>query len=75
MSAWLECDRNVKAFEKERKDLRAEIIKLNGDSVAAGKVVGSQGVSISTRWAEGKTVSYETKPAWVTTIAGPRGKK
>lgn len=71
LASWLEVDKNEKAYKREKDTLRAAIVEYVGEEGKA-KVKGSQGVTVSVNWTEGKHVEYDTKPTWVTTISGPR---
>lgn len=71
MNAWLEANRKAKVYEGEAKALREMIVEYVGQEGKA-RVKGSQGVSVSVSWQEGKHVEYDTKPAWVTTVSAPR---
>lgn len=71
LEAWLLADRAEKASKKDKDHLRAAIVEYVGEE-GAGKVKGSQGVTVSTVWQPGKKVSYKTKDAWVTSVSAPR---
>lgn len=73
LDSWLEADKKVKIYEKERDGLKASILEFVGTEGAA-KVVGEQGVTVSVSWQEGGEVIQKRQPKWVTKIQGPRGK-
>lgn len=71
MNAWLEANRKAKIYKGEADALREMIVEYVGQEGKA-RVRGSQGVSVSVSWQEGKHVEYDTKPAWVTTVSAPK---
>ena len=73
LDAWKEINRKKKIYESEEASLRDMIKEYVGE--IAGKVRGSQGITVSTNWVAEKEVSY-TKPGhWETRITTPREKK
>ena len=71
LSAWLEADKQVKAFEKEKATLREMIVEMAGSEIA-GKIKGTQGVTVSTVWQEESEWVTKRKAGWVTKVSGPR---
>ena len=73
LDAWKEANRKKKIYEAEERNLREMVKEYVGE--IAGKVKGSQGITVSTNWVAEQVVSY-TKPAhWETRITSPREKK
>ena len=73
LDAWREANKRKKIYEAEEASLRDMIKEYVGE--IAGKVRGSQGITVSTNWVAEKEVSY-TKPGhWETRITTPREKK
>ena len=73
LDAWKEINRKKKIYADEESSLRDMIKEYVGE--IAGKVRGSQGITVSTNWVAEKEVSY-TKPGhWETRITTPREKK
>lgn len=73
LDAWKVANHRRKVEELTEKNLREAIKEYVGE--IAGKVKGSQGITVSTNWVEAKEVSY-TKPGhWETRITPPRERK
>lgn len=74
LTAWLEANRRKKVYEGEEKALREMIVEMAGTEIA-GKVRGSQGVTVSTVWQKESIVNYTKKAGWVTRVEGPRSNR
>lgn len=71
LSAWMVADKAKKAYEGEAKALRELIVEYAGETIA-GKIKGSQGVTVSTVYQEESEYVTKKKAGWVTRVQGPR---
>lgn len=74
MAMWLDADRKVKAEIVEKDRLRSAIVEYVGEE-GAGKVKGSQGVTVNVAWQPESSVAHTKKAGWVTTVSAPRARK
>lgn len=73
LAAWREANRKKKIYEAEEASLREMVKEYVGE--IAGKVKGSQGITVSTNWVPEKEVRYVKAGHWETRITNPRERK
>ena len=73
LDAWREANKRKRIYESEESSLRDMIKEYVGE--IAGKVRGSQGITVSTNWVAEKEVAYVKPGHWETRITSPRERK